>query len=173
MFEFEEKIVNTSGHADMTAFASIISVDVHASKFVIGHVGLLSVVLFEKIQEKVEIFDSNIFNTKAINNEAELDGMPFVVPKSWQGVSFVVALSNMAGSKEIYGKDACLREIVTAVANFEVYPTILIATCEVVFKDEFIRDVGKIDSNIFRIGHGCVKVEVLEVDGAEANTVPG
>ncbi len=88
-------------------------------------------------------------------------------------VSFVVALSNKAGSKKIIGKDAHLRETKTALANFEVYPTILIATCVIAFKDEFLRDVGNLDSNIFKIRHGCDKVEVLEVDGAEANTFPG
>ncbi len=30
----------------------------------------------------IEIFNSNIFDTKVVHNEAELDGTLFVVPKS-------------------------------------------------------------------------------------------
>jgi hypothetical protein len=131
------------------------------------------VILLEKIQEMVEMFNSDIFDTKAIHNEAELDGTPFVVPKSWHGVSFIVALSNKAGSKKIIGKDASLRKTISAQANFEVYPTIAVATCEVVLQDEFVQDIRNLDSNIFRIGHGCVKVGVLEVKGAEASIFPG
>jgi hypothetical protein len=172
MFEFQEKIVNISTHANLAVLARIIPFDVHASKFVTGHVELHSVVLLEKFQEMVEYFNSSIFYTKVVHNKAELDGMLFVVPKPQHGVSFVVALSNKVGSKEIIGKDARLRETVTAQANFQVHPTISIAPCEVVFKDEFVWDVGNLDFNMFRIGHGCVKVEVLEVNVVEASTFP-
>jgi hypothetical protein len=34
----------------------------------------------ENVQEVVEVFDSNVFYTKIIYDEAELDGMPFVAP---------------------------------------------------------------------------------------------
>ncbi len=106
MFEFEEKIVNISRHADLAVLVSIIPFDVHASKFVTSHVELHSTVLLEKIQEMVEMFNSNLFDTKVVHNEAELDGKPFVAPKSLRGVSFVVAPSNKAGLKKIIGKDA-------------------------------------------------------------------
>jgi hypothetical protein len=38
VFEFEEEIVNVSRHADLVVLASIVPFDVHASKFVTGHV---------------------------------------------------------------------------------------------------------------------------------------
>ena len=47
----------------------------------------------EKIKEVVEVFDSNIFYAKVINNEAELDGAPFVVPETRGGFRFIVAFS--------------------------------------------------------------------------------
>jgi hypothetical protein len=131
MFEFEEKIVNISKHADLAALASIIPFDAHDSKFVTSHDELHSVVLLEKIQEMVEMFDSNIFDAKVVHNEVELNGMPFVVPKYRCVVSFIVALREEVGSMKIIGKDARLRKIITALANFEVYPTILITTREV------------------------------------------
>ena len=52
-------------------------------------------------------------------------------------------------------------------------PAVAVATGEVVFTDEFIRDVSELDANIFRIRHGSIKIEVLEVNGAEVCTLPG
>ena len=49
------------------------------------------------------MFDSNIFHTKVIYNEAELDGMPFVAPETRGGFNFIIAFSEKAGSEEIIG----------------------------------------------------------------------
>jgi hypothetical protein len=38
--------------------------------------------LLEHIVEMVEVFEPNIVHPKVINNETELDGMPFVVPEA-------------------------------------------------------------------------------------------
>ncbi len=121
----------------------------------------------------VEVFESNVFDAKIVNDKAELDGTPFVVPKSRCGGSFIVAFSNKAGLKKIVGKDASLGKTVTALANFEVHPTIAVPTQEVVLKDEFVWDIRDFDTNIFRIGHGCVQVEVFEVNCTEACTFSG
>jgi hypothetical protein len=34
----------------------------------------------EEVKEMVEVFNAHVFHTKVINNEAELDGWPFVAP---------------------------------------------------------------------------------------------
>ncbi len=104
----------------------------------------------------VKVFNSNIFNAKIINNQAKLDGMPFVAPKSWHGGSFKTAFSNKVGSKMIVGKDAGLRKTISALENFKVYPTITVLIQEVVFQDELVWDIRNLDTYIFRIGHGCV-----------------
>ena len=62
---------------------------------------------------------------------------------------------------------------ITTLSNFEVYPAIAVATSEVVFLDELIRNVRELDANIFGIGHGGIKVEVLKVNGAEPSALPG
>jgi hypothetical protein len=46
----------------------------------------------------------------------------------------------------------------------------LVQTCELVFIDELVWDVQDCDANIFRLGHGSVKVEILQVNGAKACT---
>ena len=51
--------------------------------------------------------------------------------------------------------------------NFKVDPPITIPTGEMVFINEFRRYVQDFDAEIFRVGHGSVKVEVLQVNQAE------
>jgi hypothetical protein len=74
----------------------IVPFDSNTRKFISGHVALDPVKLLENVQEVVEVFDSNIFHTKVIYNEAELDGMPFVAPEAGGGFSFIIALSKEA-----------------------------------------------------------------------------
>jgi hypothetical protein len=66
-----------------------------------------------------------------------------------------------------------LGKAITPLPNFEVYPAIAVATSEVVFLDELVRDVGELDAHIFGVGHGSVKVEVFKVNGAEPCALPG
>jgi hypothetical protein len=65
----------------LAAFARIILFDGDAREFVAGHVELYPMVLFENIEEKIEVLNPHIFHTKIINDEAELDGTLFVTPK--------------------------------------------------------------------------------------------
>jgi hypothetical protein len=101
-----------------------------------------------------------------------LDGPPFVVPEARHRSSFVVAFSHQAGLKEIVGKDACLGQTITPLADFEVNPPIRIPIGDIVFLDKFLRYVSNFYSDIFWVRHRCIKVEVLEVDRAEACTMP-
>jgi hypothetical protein len=124
----------------------------------------------ENVQEVVEVFDSNIFHTKVIYNEAELNGTPFVAPEARGGFSFVIAFSKKAGSEEIVGQNASLGKAIAASANFEVDPTIPVSSRKLVLFNEFCWDVCDFDADILRIGHWGIEVEVLEVDGAESRT---
>jgi hypothetical protein len=56
--------------------------DVDARNFVACHVGLDLVVFFQEHVEMVEMLYANVLNTKVVNDEAKLDWMPLVLPKS-------------------------------------------------------------------------------------------
>jgi hypothetical protein len=84
------------------------------------------------------------------------------------GFSFIVTISQKAGSEEIVGQNAGLGQAVAALANFEIDPTIAVSTRKLVFLNEFCWDVRDFDADILGVGHWGIKVEVLEVDGAEA-----
>ena len=170
MFEFDEEIVDVPWHIDATAPVNIVLFDVNTYKFVACHVELYTVKFLEQLQEMIEVFDSHVFDTKVINNEAKLDEMPFVAPETRSGSRFVVAFGLKAGAKdEILGQDAHLGKTITSSADFEVDPPIPILTNEIVFFDELLRYVRDFDTNVFRVRHGRVEVEVLQVDQAEAS----
>jgi hypothetical protein len=81
MFEFDEKVVDVPRHADAAALASVVPFDVDASKLFACHVELHPMTFLEEVEEMVEVvFNAHVFHTKVINDEAELDGSPFVAP---------------------------------------------------------------------------------------------
>jgi hypothetical protein len=65
MFEIDEQGFDVTLHADVATPASIITFDIDTCKLVSCHVELTSVIFFEKIEEMVEVFYPNIFDTKS------------------------------------------------------------------------------------------------------------
>ena len=63
-------------------------------------------------------------------------------------------------------------QTITPLADFEVNPPITIPTGEIVFLNKSLQYVRNFYSDIFWVGHRCIKVEILEVDRAEACTFP-
>ncbi len=86
------------------------------------------------------------------------------------GFRLIVAFSQKAKSEEIVGQDASLGKAIAALANFKVDPTVTVSTRKLVFLYEFRWDVGDLDADICRVGHWSVKVEIFEVNGAEARS---
>jgi hypothetical protein len=82
MLKLDDKGFNETWHTNATAMICIVPFDVDASKLVSGHVALNPVKFLENVKEEVEVFDSNIFYSKVINNETTLDGTPFVAPET-------------------------------------------------------------------------------------------
>ncbi len=59
---------------------------------------------------------------------------------------------------------------VATLADFEVNPSVLVLTCQLVFVDELIRDVQDFNANLFKIGHRGIQVEVFKVNEAKVGT---
>ncbi len=87
------------------------------------------------------MFDSNIFYAKVVNDEAELEGTPYVVPEARRGGCFIESFSEEAGTKKIIGQDTSLGKPITAFPNFKIDPAFAVTATEVVFHEEFVRDV--------------------------------
>ena len=127
MFEFDEKVLNVSGHTDATQAGCLVPLDVNTRKFVAGHVELDPMELLENIAEMVEVFYPNILHPKVFNYQTKLDGMPFVAPEAWGRLGLVISLSKKGGLEEIVGKNAGLGKAITAQANFKVNPFVMLA----------------------------------------------
>jgi hypothetical protein len=166
MFELDEKILNVAGHPDTTPAGCIVPFDVNTREFVTGHVELDPMKLLENIVEMVEVFYPNILHPKVIYYETEVDVPPFVAPEARGGVGLAISLSR----EEIVGKNAGLGKAVIALANLEVGPPVMIATLQIVFFNEFCQNDSNFSGDVFGVWHWSVKVEVLEVDGAEPCT---
>jgi hypothetical protein len=103
MFKLNEQGFDVTWHADATATICIVPFDSNTRKFINGHVELDPVKFLENVQEVVEVFDSDVFHTKVIYDEAELDGTPFVAPETRGGFNFIIAFNEKSGSEEIVG----------------------------------------------------------------------
>jgi hypothetical protein len=99
VLEFEEKVIDVSGHAESAALARIIPFDGDASKFVASHVELYPMKFLEKCKQIVEMFHAHIFYTEVIHNEAELKGAPFMAPETGCGRSLVETFRYKARAK--------------------------------------------------------------------------
>jgi hypothetical protein len=162
-----KKVLDVAGHTGTTPAGCLVTFDINTCKFVAGHVELEPMELLENIAEMVEVFYPNILHPKVINYETELDGTPFVAPEAWGRFGLVTSLSKKAGSEEIVGTNLGLGKAITALMNLEVDPPITIATLKVVLLNELCQNVSNFNADVFRDWHWSVKVEVLEVDGAE------
>ena len=120
----------------------------------------------------IEVLQANVLHPKVIHKEEKLIFPPFVMPLSRNGGRFVVSLCFREFAEEVVSQDARLWQAITSAADFKVDPAVSITSLEVVFFDEFRRDVGDFDADIFRVLHWCVQVEVLEVNGDEPCTFP-
>ncbi len=67
MFEFDEEVLNVIRHTDATAATHIVPFDINSWKFVPCHIALHTMEFLEKIKEMIEMFDSDIFDSKVVN----------------------------------------------------------------------------------------------------------
>ncbi len=86
------------------------------------------------------MFDSNIFYAEVVDNETELEGMPFVAPDARRVGCFIESFSEEAGTKKIIGQDTSLGKPITALPNFKIDLAIAVTATEVVFREEFVWD---------------------------------
>ena len=83
-------------------------------------------------------------------------------------VSLVVTGFLEVCGEEVAGELARLGKYIDTFSNFEIDPAIMGFVCEVVFLENFIRNVGKADARIFVAVRRGVQVEVSDVKNGEA-----
>jgi hypothetical protein len=87
-------------------------------------------------------------------------------PKARCDFALLVAMLVELFFKEILCKDARLWEAIHALMYFDVdYTLIGSQVVEVVGFDKFGREVADLHGHVFQLVHGCVEVEIFQVDG--------
>ncbi len=59
---------------------------------------------------------------------------------------------------------------IATLVDSKANPSVMVQTCELVFINQLLWNVQNFNANVFRFGHGHIKVGVLKVDGAKACT---
>ncbi len=70
------------------------------------------------------MLNAHVLNAKVIHDEAKLDWMPLVFPKSRSRVGFVVSFLFQLLAEEIIGQNARLGQPIATTANFNLDPPI-------------------------------------------------
>ena len=89
------------------------------------------------------------------------------------GSSLVIAGFIEALREEVVGKFYGMCKAVDAFANIEVDPTIARFFSKAIFLDEFERDVGEVEADIFKAVEWGVEVEVADVKSSKAGIETG
>jgi hypothetical protein len=108
------------------------------------------------------------FYSKIIDDEAENDAAPDVMPEARSVLALVVTLFGKSLLEDLVGNDAGLGEAVHSFPNFDVDPSVFVNQVpEVVFYDDLFRDDVESEAHVFWIGHRGVEVEVGQVNAEE------
>ena len=115
----------------------------------------------------VGIVFADIFNTKGIYNDTGSVGSLFVAREARHDDRLVVAGSIEALGEEIIDKLARLRKAVDNFVYLELHPNVASKLVEIVFENEFLRDIRKSNMCVFAEIKGGDHVEVGNVKGCK------
>ena len=116
----------------------------------------------------VHVIHVGDFYPKTVDDEAENNTLPDVMPVARSVLALVISLFGQSLFAELVGDDAGLREAVHAFSNFDIDPSLFVDQVpEVVFYDDFFGDDFESEAHVFWIGHRSVQVEVGQVDAEE------
>ncbi len=107
----------------------------------------------------------NALDAKVVDTESEQEMPSVMFPKARCDFVMLVAMVELF-FKEILCKNARLWETIHALLYFEVDCTIIGSqVLEVVGFDKIGREAADLHVHVFRSVHGCVEVEILQVNG--------
>jgi hypothetical protein len=89
--------------------------------------------------------------------------------KAWCELALLVAMLVESLFEKVLCKDAHLWEAMHAPLYFGIDGTVVVGqVCEVLEFDKIGREVAEFHAHEFRLVHWCVKVKILQIDGAVA-----
>ncbi len=147
--------------------AIVVPVNVHAKvvAFCIP-VNRTFLVFLEIFCKMVGVLPPNVLDAKVIDTESDQERPPVMFPKAQCDVALLVAMLVQSFFEEILCMDARLQETIHALLYFDVDCTVVSSqVIEVVGFDKIGREVADLHVHVFWLVHGCVEVEILQVNG--------
>ena len=166
----EKEFTDVILHGEAASVVLVIPFEVDASEFVAILIFSDGVMLLENVVEVKGVAFTNIFDAKVINDEEKHDGTPLVAPEARSSKILVLTVLVEALGEEVVGKLARLREAINAFSDFEVNPTFMHKLGEIVFANEFFRDIGKTEARIFETIKRGAQGKVRNVEGSKLCT---
>jgi hypothetical protein len=149
--------------------AIVVPVHVHAKvAFSVPVIGAF-VVSLKNVCKMVGVLPPDVLDAKVVDTESEQERLPVMFPKARHDLALLKAMLVELFFKEILCKDARLQETIHALLYFDVDCTIIGSQLfEVVGFDKIGREVADLHAHVFQLDHGCVEVEILQVNLAIA-----
>ena len=113
------------------------------------------------------MFAANVFHSKVINYEGEMDWSGVVFPEARGVAAWPVAMFGQSFGQKFLCNHSGLWKSIHSTANFHVDFTIVDLVHEVVFIDDFLWDHLDGQEHVLVSFHGCTQVEILDVNAHE------
>ena len=153
MAVFDADFFDVSGHGEAGGSFGMDSIvmpcDIDTGEAFAGPILCDGVIFFEGFFEVERVAFANVFYTKIIHYQREHDGSPLVAPQSRCGSGFVVTVLLKTCFEEVVGKLAGLWQSINSTKDGKVNLSVAGEVVEVIFLDEFLRDVSELDPDIF------------------------
>jgi len=121
------------------------------------------IMFFQDVEEVPRMLFANVFDTKVINNENELDRTPFVLPQSRRCGAFIIASLFKSPAEEVVGQFSTLWQAIASSYNFIVYPSIVDKRQQIVFVNDLLGNVRELDADILWTFHRGLEIKVLGI----------
>ena len=130
--------------------------------------------LAEDRDEVVSMLFSDVLDTKVVKTEREVDRTSCVRPKTRCECSLFVALLVESFFEQLLGYQAGVWETVQSLCDFYVYRAVGGEFFfEVVVGDNIFWEVAWFQAHVLAPGHGCVQIEIFDVDCYELSIGKG
>ena len=119
--KFVEGLLDVAGHTEVACAIGIIPVELDATEAFAGPVDFnIFIMVAEALDEMVGMFFANVFDAKIVDDKAEGDQLPLVVPESGCVGNRGIAIATKETDMLFFGEDSCLGKATHTAVNFHV-----------------------------------------------------
>ncbi len=110
---------------------------------------------------------TDLLDTKIINNQHELDRMPYVLPQARGGGSLKISSLVKPLAQQIVSQLAVLRKSISATNHLKIAPTLVLVSLQAILCTKLVGDLCILDLHILGPSHQGLKVEICGVKASK------